>query len=442
MSERRYCRRFQNLAPENQGIPYPYRNPRPENLVQTPASTTALYTSADTSSSESSEQDGRAENFDNQAKSSTADQFDSAEEDLNYQFPAYFPQNSALNSLFQVTPEPDPAAAMATDYTLMPKYDKPLISRDVSLFLRQFKLWGSQQKLTPNALKATLALAFQNEDAKRWCIINADKAANALIDFDEFVKLFMAQAPIQTTSSTADYIRLMSETPKPDELASSYLIRVRYNCGDEWNDCEEDNVHLLIENLPKPLATFINCKNSDPKTFNELLKVVREYEVQGRDTVSHSPSTKQEVTVQSTVANQEFSDMKTLMQVLIREVAEIKSTSVNTTNSSRGHAHQQSRGSFRGRVNHNNNTQRNYAPRCYTCNRTGHLARDCYNNFRGRGRGRGSTRGGGRVFQNSGYYQYTPFPIATPPQQQWQRYPALQQQNQPIITYPANPTGN
>ncbi len=337
------------------------------------------------------------------------------------------------------------ATIMSTpaDYSLMPKYNKALTSREVSLFLKQYKLWGTQQKLSDNAMKASLALAFQNEDAQRWCLLNADAAHDTAVSYNAFVKQFMEEAPLQHNSSGVEIMKLMSEPPGPNEQISSYLIRVRYNLGDDWDTANEDNyTTLLTENLPRSIVAYIDCKGNKPDTFKKLLKLVREYEKQGNDNVSTHPNVKLEANV-SAAASDELTDMKTLMQVLIREVAEIKSASATPQNRN---FNPNSRGTNMRRGNNFHQNQvpgRSRPPTCYTCNKIGHLARNCYSNNNVRGRGRGRGQRGARVFQNSGYYQYVPFQSTAPTNQQWQSFPALQQQqpSHPVVTFPPH-TGN
>ena len=111
-------------------------------------------------------------------------------------FVIFFPDLDDLDFVFDPSdppeiifrpPVPDtvPETKM-TDFGLMPKYSKPLNRRDLNLFFQQYASWTAQQKLSDAAAKASLILAFQNEDARNWCIVNSARANDTTVTFAQF----------------------------------------------------------------------------------------------------------------------------------------------------------------------------------------------------------------------------------------------------------------
>lgn len=324
----------------------------------------------------------------------------------------------------EVDSTPSSPMPKMTDYTTMPKYSKPLISRDVKLFLKQYELWGNQQKLTVVAMKSALLLAFDNEDARRWFLLAHEKAVDNVTSFKEFTDLFLQQAPIQSSSS-AEIYKILTELPQQHEMASSYLLRIRYRAGDDWTaENEPTFISILIDNLPKAIASFIACKDK-PDNFKELLLLVREYEQQGHETTAYNTMIKKEVPV-SAVSDQSHSqlnDIQSMVQVLFREVAEIKSVGSQTAPPSQQARHQQQQNHRghgyrgRGRGSYGNTESR----QCNYCFKSGHIMRDCYTRLRDMGitppnrhRGRMFTRGRGNYQQHYQSYYQQQFPPAWP----------------------------
>lgn len=324
------------------------------------------------------------------------------------------------------------------DFSIMPKFTGPLYERSVRLFFQQYKLWVSQQKLTENAAKASLPLAFQCDDARHWCFINADKASDATVSLKTFCDDFLSEAPV-IRSSPADVFKVLTEIPKQSELASAYLLRARYQIGDAWTENEGEYTQILICNLPKPLATYLLTRRVVADNFKDLLKEVRKYEKMGNDS-STANNIKQEVSTWSTSSdsaqNQSLSDMQSLVQVLLKEVADIKS--VTSTSGYRG------RGRGGSNFTRGSQTSSQRQIHCYYCNKPNHVARECFTRLRELGqiqqRGRGNRGRGYRVFRNQTpqYTQYPPQYIPATPAlpSMWNQQPALQYQPPPYVTFP------
>ena len=341
------------------------------------------------------------------------------------------------------------------DYNLMPKYDKPLNKRDLNIFFQQFSTWAVQQKLGDNAAKASLILAFQNEDARNWCLINSANAADSKITFTQYRDAFLEQAPIPSSSSV-EVFSLLSQLPLANEMSSSYLLRIRAKLGDDWTSAKEKEYTSIIrQNLPKGLATYVSSQSPLPETFDALLKVTREYEKHGTDPHTPAPVIKQEASAYAVAATQpnQIEEIPSLMHVLVREVADIKSVRAQppqqTQQQPHGHPQQfqNRRGGYRGNHNQSNfNYGRGRATSltCHYFGIRGHLQRECRKLQRDQLQQ--SYRGRGRTFHNSSY----PQPYFMPQRAiEWQQAPALMYQpsaiplpQAPYVTFPPSTTSS
>ncbi|CAL8115518.1 unnamed protein product [Orchesella dallaii] len=360
------------------------------------------------------------------------------------------------------------------DYALMPTYDKPLKARDLGLFLKQYRIWANQQRLTENAQKATLALAFKQESARNWCLINADLAASVDTTFDEFIEKFLQEAPIETTCY-AEVIKLITTPPDPKEPVSAHLLRLRCQLSDEWPDDaakEAAMILYVLQVLPKPLATFIACKDK-PATFQDLLSLVRAYEKQGQS-IAPVGASAAPVPVEAGVlalpaeTAQSLKDMQSMLQVLFHEMAVLKNQSdepkpVSENDDDHDEDHDEdydeshdednpesqpnydNSKNFRGNPRDHQNFDNH--PYCTYCNRTSHTELNCYQrandllmqaqdklarDYQGRDRGRN------RENFDNGYCSYDH-------NSQWEHNEPLQynhQQQPPTNAYPSANSGN
>jgi len=302
-------------------------------------------------------------------------------------------------------------------YTFMPKYDKPLNGRELDLFFNHFKLWAGQQRLTENAMKATLALAFTADVAKEWCLLNYNITQDGGVSFDNFVKLFMEQVPMKK-SSPLEVMTMLSTPPDPQNPVSGHLIRLRYRVGKDWPataDQEEGIIAQVVNSFPKELATYIACKDQ-PKNYTELLQLVREYEDQGIDTKAAPTQPFIKAEINKISEDPSFLEMKAMLNILIHEVAAQKMTSDKPK--------QPSDKSLRKVGDKNEDYYYDSRPICYICNRRGHIQRDCYyrNPYQHHGFPQFQS---GAFFKNQQDYG---------PQQQW--HPPFH--NTPYVTYPAS----
>lgn len=282
------------------------------------------------------------------------------------------------------------------DYGLMPKFEKPLVAREVRQFMNQFNLWASQQKLTEAAKKSALALAFTTEDAKHWFALKMEKVVDTDVTYSNFVKSFLEEYPL-ITSSGNEVFQLLSEYPRPDEKASSYILRLRYKIGEDWTaERKEGFVDIIIKNLPQHVAAYTSLKGEKPTTFDDLLKVVRDYESQGPDSRNQTNRVKIEVLAAATSASdQDVTYLKSVVQVLLREVAEIRAVNAQPANPPAASSNQNQQ---------QQNPRRNDIT-CTWCSNIGHKEDVCrgkkaameQDNYRGGGRNFRGGRGYGRA---------------------------------------------
>ena len=223
---------------------------------------------------------------------------------------------------------------------------------------------------------------------------------------------------------------------------------------------------MIIKNLPQTLAAYISLKGDQPVTFQGLLQIVHEYEQHGsahRATSGVPEKTEVSVAATSEIVSTDktIAEMQSVMQTLIRELADIKAATSSEAVSE----------DVEAKTPPTDKPDRGRRPKrditCYYCGLPNHYQRDCRHKKRDdRNRRYDETQSdhygvNSDNWYNSGPYSHPPiqqstgqqwhayhqpsFPIAPPLLTRpvnWSPVTQYRQETSPIISYPPSDSGN
>ncbi|CAL8110348.1 unnamed protein product [Orchesella dallaii] len=323
----------------------------------------------------------------------------------------YFIRGFPRTSLIQDNKLLDPEQNMTSSNEMMPKYSIALNENAVKLFIRSFNLWGNMKGLSESSKKFFFPLCFVNSEASKWFLLNTSLQEDKSISFDQMCEKFLEDAPMEFARDK-NLHDLLKEEPKPTESASSYLLRIRFAAGDEWNTMTESRiVDALCNNLPNSLAAFIDVRGR-PDQFDELKTLVRAYErktdsrLQSRDSLRPA---REEAGINALAAKvSDENQITKVLEVLVSEIAALNNKKDQDTSSGRQdtesalirgiegnnrhmvtrnpepeNRNRETQNSSRQEQENRNDVQqrqendRNNRMVCYYCNKLGHRKSDC-----------------------------------------------------------------
>ena len=376
------------------------------------------------------------ENFDDEVNTEEVEDFEEANEQLHNTEEIQL-NTSHTGSLHSLNTE------NFDEMDSMPKYTQKLSKKALSLFLTNYQLWGKYRKIDDKALKLNLPLAMMNSTAQQWLNINMDILTDDAKSFDNLKTKMTNECPMEEEDQCLGILDVLARKQPEDEKASLFIQRMRFHIGEEFSKYDEqDIISSMVKQLNVNLRRYIECRGH-PTTYNELIKIVQDYEMQGgpfeqevkikqepigmnwatmtpiyptqqnfkpntfmTPTLSNAPVISQTgLITQPTSFDVQI--LKDKIEELSKEVLAVKQVSVHSNNgiSNGNQGNNAIRGNYRGRGNFRGNRNFNNVPQCHYCGKNGHVMAVCYSRQRNENsrqwvpRGRGNFRGN----NNNGY---------------------------------------
>lgn len=319
-------------------------------------------------------------------------------------------------------------------------------------FLFLFESWCDERKFDGKTRKKALIRSLPSAEGRAWWKSCMSMFEDDAVTWDQ-VKQELKDAKL--TSNREDKLKFWDVCAKRQgekEKASTFARNMSFLAKKTMPGIEDDVlIDMVVNNMQSDIKRFILTRGK-PKQFTRLLNVISEYETENLGLAG----IKRSVLLTSTDGDDSFSnELKELtkgleamvqaqdekMEKILKEVLLTKAGSQEVEDQSRD---QSKPSSERGGRNRNFDN----VPRCWVCNKPGHLAARCwYNGGNPRGRGgyrgqrggyrggRGSFRGGrggSQFYYNNNYQQGGYYP------QQYEAYEQGQQggTDQKALTYP------
>ncbi|CAL8119377.1 unnamed protein product [Orchesella dallaii] len=280
-----------------------------------------------------------------------------------------------------------PVMSMAD--SLMPRFNQTLTKVNLSNFFDDLRLWARGKNINERVLKTLLPLAIQNRLAREYLSIRKYDLIDDEISFEEFCAKFLDECPVEADEDFGSPFNLLSLRQPPNKKASHFVQRIRYLCGANWDTSEEgDYVKHIVPNLEADVSRYIVCRGM-PRTYDGLIKIINEYELSGvvvnrsklwannqvdifkKETGSDESPT---LLIKSIFENNARQDQDRLVQEQIKQLTDKMENLQIGDQRTQHRTMNNSRFNNRGQFNRNfNNT-----PRCFNCNKTGHIAINCW----------------------------------------------------------------
>jgi len=328
----------------------------------------------------------RASNWDVNLTASTPSKIGNAI-DIQGESPA---QIGTSNHLVDLRQREDRAGGviMASADSLMPKFHQTLTRTNLENFINELKFWARSKGVTDEKiLKTTLPLVIQNNLARQYLSIRKDELVDDSVSFDGFAKEFINSCPMEADEEYDSIIQVLSLKQPYNEKASHFVQKIRFLFGNRWEKSEEEEyVKLMVNNLDSAVKRYILCKGM-PRKYDRLMEYIKEYEagdqavtksnqVQGNSVgyfkQEPSQSDANTLLLKSMVESSLKNDSQQKLEMHLKQISEgIERLNVGNQ--------QVSRQNFNGR-RFNQMPNRNFrnVPRCFNCNKTGHIAINCW----------------------------------------------------------------
>jgi hypothetical protein len=169
---------------------------------------------------------------------------------------------------------------------LMQKDKKPIFKQKITdkklkNFMQKFEAWATGSALTDANKKSNLSTAFENAGAEQYFSIYQKQISDATITWDTFKKSFIKNCPRDQEEKDIKMVDISSHEQEPTEFALSFVTRIRYLFGDNWDLYKEDELcEAIIRQMLPGIRRFIQIRGL-PATYEELIKIIEEYEGKG-----------------------------------------------------------------------------------------------------------------------------------------------------------------
>lgn len=157
------------------------------------------------------------------------------------------------------------------------KYTQKLNTNDLSVYLKEFRVWAMFHGLNELQIKCALPLMIKDSEFNWWFSVNARLFTDHGVKFDEFISKIFAECPTHDYSRRS-LLEVLTEKPRDAEMASSYLLRIRFLAGPLWSQMREEALcNVLIGKLLQKLRLFIDIRGR-PETIDGLNSLVKQLE--------------------------------------------------------------------------------------------------------------------------------------------------------------------
>jgi hypothetical protein len=258
----------------------------------------------------------------------------------------------------------------------MPKYTRPLTKNGLQLFIQNYELWGLNKALKDEAMKLQFPLAVQNDIAQQWFLINKTKITDAS-KFPDFIKAFLDECPMEGECDDLGVLDILAKKQK-NERASLFVQKIRYQIGEDYvKHNEADLIRGMMKQLVIPIRRYLECRGA-PKTYKELITMIREYEERG----GHEDEVKIKTETGVNLASSSF-EMEMLKDRIEEISASIKALTPQKFPSARREDNktQDVRRDGAGKQFQRTRDFKNI-PKCFYCQKPGHVIANCRNRMR------------------------------------------------------------